>query len=122
MFSIWNISLKSFCLQKFFRGHPCPYWLVTGSVRWVDLTTRYVQLSLQRNSSREEVCFVLLHDCDALESGEYLVLHPRLHFSVTANQRDELHSSCSIQIRQVREKVTSITIGLILYAISKQNF
>ena len=59
--------------------------------------------------------FVLLQDCDALVSGEHLVLHPLLHFSVTANQRGELHSSCFIQIR---EKVTSSTIGLVLHAIS----
>ena len=115
------MSLKSLGLQKLFRGHLCPYWLVfptvvRGIVRWVDPTPLCpVVLAAQLLQGGS---LVLLHDCDALVSGGDLVLHPLSHQGVTANQREELHLSCSIQIRPVRERVTSSAIGMVLYAIS----
>ena len=121
MFSMWNISLKSLCLQKLFRGHPCPYWLVfptvvSGIVTWMDPTPLCpVVIAAQLLQGGR---LILLHYCDALVSGGDMLQHPLLHHGVTANQRDELHLSCSIQIRPVREKVTSSSIGMVSYANS----
>ena len=120
MLSMWNISLKSLGLQKLFRRHSCPSWLVfptvvRGIITWMDPTPLcLVVLAAQLLQGGS---LILLHNCDALVSGGDMLQHPLLHHGVTANQRDELHLSCSIQIRPVREEVTSSTIGMVSYAI-----